>query len=145
MTFLAKDIRDHLANSTPIYDAFGDRIYPDGLPQDVRYTEAIVISDLSNEPEYYLGGESGTHTSIVQVDVWTDGTNGRARANALGELVRNRLSGYRGQFGGGCFGTSRMIRNNTVSERPFDGSDTRRWRVSMDFEIIHTAAVPTLT
>lgn len=146
MTYLSKDVADHLKGSTNIVSAFSDRIYPEVIPQDQRDAEcAMVINDLSNEPEYYLGGEAGLHTSVIQVDVWTDGKGGRARANELGELVRNRLSGYRGTFGTGVYGTSRMIRNNTVAAPPIDGSDTHRRRVSMDFEIIHSASVPTLT
>ena len=146
MTYLSKDVADHLKLSAAIVDAFSDRIYPEIIPQEKRDAAcAIVINDLSNDPEYSLAGEVGTHTSVIQVDVWTDGKGGRGRANELGELVRNRLSGYRGTFGTGVYGTSHMIRNNTVAAPPLDGSDIHRRRVSMDFEIIHTASVPTLT
>lgn len=147
MTYLTKDIADHLKGSTAINDAFGVHFYPDGIPQGIAWEQAIVISDLSNDPEYDLDGEVGTHTSVIQVDVWTDGKGAkpRERINTLSELVRSRLSGYRGQFGTGVYGTARMIRNNTVAAPPTDGSDTYRRRASMDFEIIHTADVPSLT
>jgi hypothetical protein len=92
-----------------------------------------------------LKGEVGTHTSIIQIDVWTDGTGGKSKANELGELVRNRLNGYKGQFGTGVYGTARMIRNDSLASQPFDGSDNHRRRVSMDFKIIHSADVPTFT
>lgn len=142
MTFLTKDIRDHLADSVEIANAVGDRIYPDGMPQGSEYP-AIVISDLSSTPEYDLGGEVGTHTSVVTVDCWTDGKGGRERVNQLGEMVRNRLSGYRGQLGDGAFCSGAMlIRNNTVAAEPLPGSDQHRRRASMDFSIVHTAAVP---
>lgn len=144
MTFLAKDIRDHLAGSDNIANEFSNRMFPDVAPQGVEHPW-INISDLTNEPEYYLGGEAGLHTTVIQVDVWTDGSGKRAEANRLGELVRNRLNGYRGQFGAGCTGTARMIRNNTVTAPPVNGSDQHRWRVSMDFEVIHTADVPDFT
>lgn len=151
MTYLCKDIADHLSASVSIRDAVGDRIYPDIAPQPVRAGQAvelyplIIISDLTNTPEYSLAGESGTHSSMIQVDVWTDGTGGKHRSNEIGELVRNRLSGYRGRFGTGCYGTARMIRNNSVAAPPVDGSDTHRRRVSMDFEITHSASAPTFT
>jgi hypothetical protein len=103
-----------------------------------------VINDLSNTPEYYLGGEVGSHESVIQIDVWTNGDGGRARANELGELVRNRLSGYRGALGSGVFcNMCEMIRNNTVAADPADGSNVHRRRNSMDFRIRHTADVPT--
>ncbi len=145
MTYLSKDIRDHLISSTAIVNAFSDNIYADFIPQSERPQYAIVINDLSNDPTYDLGGEVGLHTSHVQIDIWTDGTGQKNKANELGELVRNMLSGYRGQFGDGVYGTSRMIRNNTVTSPPVDGSDQHRWRVSMDFEVIHSADVPTFT
>lgn len=153
MTYLLKDIRDHLIASTAIVNEFSDRVFDSTIPQALRddlrrnreLYPCIVLSDISAEPEYYLGGESGKHTSQVQIDVWTDGTDGPQKCKELGELVRNRLSGYRGQFGTGCWGTSRMIRNNTVAAPPIDGSDTHRRRNSMDFEVIHSADVPTLT
>jgi len=143
VTFLTKDIRDHLAGSVEIANAFGERIHDGAIPQGINYAQAIVINLTFNDPEYYLGGESGTHRSIVQIDVWTDGNGHAVRLNELAELVRNRLSGYRGQFGEGCYGTSRMIRNDALSAPPVDGSNLHRRRQSMDFEIIHTADVPT--
>lgn len=151
MTFLIKDIRDHLAGSTNIVNAFGDNIYAGVMPQTDSNGQPLkpqfyaIINDLSNEPELYLGGEAGTHISTIQIDVWTDGTGRSAKANELGELIRNRLNRYRGTFGTGCYGTAEMIRNNTVTVPPVDGSANHRWRVSMDFKIIHTAAVPTFT
>lgn len=153
MTFLTKDIADHLKGSTAIVDAVSCRVYPEVIPQVTRDSDgrtvtpypSIVINDLSNEPTYSLAGEVGNHTSVIQIDVWTDGTGGKQRANELGELVRNRLNGYRGQFGTGCTGTAHMIRNNSLHAQPTDGSDVHRRRVSMDFQIIHSASVPTLT
>jgi hypothetical protein len=153
VTYLTKDIRDHLTGSTAIVDAFSDRIFPEVVPQELRTSTGlkreaypcILISDLTNEPEYDLGGEVGLHTSRIQLDIWTDGTGGKQKLNELAELVRNRLSGYRGQFGTGCYGTAHLRRNDSLAAPPVDGSNVHRRRQSMDFEIIHTADVPTLT
>lgn len=147
MTFVVKDIADHLKGSTNILNAFSDDIYPEIIPQHRKdqWVQALVLNDLTNEPEMSLEGEVGTHTTVVQIDVWTNGVGGKARANELSELVRNRLNGYRGTFGTGCYGTARMIRNDSVTAPPVDGSDLHRRRVSMDFEVIHSASVPTFT
>lgn len=147
MTFLTKDIRDHLAGSTAIVNVVSDRMYAESVPQgkgELDYP-CIVINDVSSDPEMYLGGEAGVHTTVIQIDAWTDGSGGKAAINTLSELIRNRLNGYRGQFGTGCSGTARMIRNNSVAAPPVDGSDQHRRRASLDFEIIHTADVPTFT
>lgn len=143
MTFLLKDIRDHLAASPAILDAFSDRMYPEAAPQGAGYPR-LHINDVSSVPEYILAGEAGVHTTTVQIDVWTDGTGGKQRANELSELVRNRLNGYKGVFGTGCQGSARIIRNNALSAPPVDGSDNHRRRYSMDFEVIHSASIPTL-
>ena len=144
MTYLTKDVADQLLASAAIVDVVSDRVYPDRVPQGVAYP-AIVISDLSNDPEYILTGEAGVHTSIVSIDGWTDGRGGRASINDLSELIRNRLSGYSGTLGTGVTAHScRMIRNNTLAADPLQGSDQHRRRASLDFEIIHSAAVPTL-
>lgn len=150
MTYLLKDIRDHLADSVYIADSVSDRIFADAAPQELRDNlgnrrdvyPCIVISEISNTPEYYLGGEAGLHTTTVQVDVYTDGTNGRQKLNEIGERVRNRLSGYRGQFGDGVTGTARLISDNSTAAQAADASDQPYRRQSMDFEIIHSAAVP---
>lgn len=142
MTFVLKDIRDHLTNSTAIANEVADRVYADIAPQRTEYPY-ILLGEVSALPEYHLGGEVGTHTTQVQVDVWTDGTGGRQKANEIGELVRNRLSGYRGQFGTGVYGTSHMTTSHASSEPPPEGSDQHRQRVTMQFELIHSADVPT--
>jgi hypothetical protein len=144
VTFILKDIRDHLVGSTAIVDAFSDRMFTENAPQGAGYPR-LHLNDVSSDPEMYLGGEAGEHTTVVQIDVWTDGSGGKARANELGEMVRNRLSGYRGQFGTGVYGTARMIRNNSVAAPPIPGSDQHRRRYSMDFEVRHSASVPTFT
>lgn len=144
MTFLTQDLRDHLAGSVEVHDEFGTNIYEARIPQNVVYTSALVITIVSQQPEYYLGGEVGTHISQVQIDIWSDGKRGAVHANRLSELVRNRLSGYRGELGEGCFcNHARIIRYDSTAPEPVDGSNVHRRRVSMDFEIIHTASVPT--
>lgn len=146
MTNLLRDIRDHLITDSDIVTAFGGRIYPDVVPQGTAYPY-INLSDVSSSPEYDLDGEVGTHISIVTVDVWTDGTGRRAAAERLGDLVRNMLSGFKGQFGDSgqwCSGCE-MQRNNILASDPLPGSDEHRRRVSMDFQITHSASVPTFT
>lgn len=146
MTNLLRDIRDHLQTDSDVSDAFGDRMYPDVVPQGTAYPY-INLSSISNSPEYDLDGEIGTHVSIVTVDVWTNGTGRRAAAERLGDLVRNMLSGFKGQLGteGQWVNGCAMIRNNILAGDPLPGSDEHRRRVSMDFQITHTAAVPTFS
>lgn len=147
MTNLLRDIRDHLQTSEDINEAFGDRIFPDVVPQKTAYPY-INLSDVSGSVPYSLAGEVGTHESIITVDVWTDGTGRRAAAERLGELVRNMLSGYRGQLGESgqmCYGCTLQRPLQILASDPLPGSDQHRRRASMDFSIHHPAAVPTFT
>lgn len=145
MTYLLKDIRDHLAGSTTIMDDVLGHIYPDTIPQETNWERAIVLSETSKQPEYYLGGEAGRHITQVQVDYYTRGTQGSQAANNGAELVRNRLSGYRGTFGTGCSGCARLTNEVVLANEPTDATDDWRYRVTMDFEISHTASTPSLT
>lgn len=153
MTFLLRDLRDHLSGSADIADAVGERIYPDAIPQESRDSTgvrrtlfpAIVLTELSGDIAYSLAGEAGRHTTQVQLDIYTDGAGGRQSANTLSELVRNRVSGYRGQFGTGCYGTGYVLRPATNIQVPTDAGEHARYRVSLDLEIHHTADRPDLT
>lgn len=145
MTFLLKDIRDHLVGSVDIHDQFGEAIYADVIPQESTSKQAIVLTIISGVPEYGLRGEVGLHVTQLQLDVYTDGDGKAYRLNELSELVRNRLNGYRGQFGEGCYGTARITGGAGTSLPPQDASSRHKLRYSMDLEIIHTAAVPTFT
>lgn len=153
MTFVVKDIADHLKSSTTIAATVENRIFPDVIPQEERdgtgqkvaVYPCIVLGIVSGQPEYDLAGEAGVHQTTIQVDCYTDGTRGTYHANELAEQVRNRLSGYRGQFGDGCSGTARLVRVNAIPVEPADGSDTFVRRTSMDFELIHTADAPTFS
>lgn len=144
MTDILRDIRDHLLGSSNITNEFGDRIFDDVAPQGIQYPY-ILISDMSSDPLEALDGEVGTHDALIQIDVWTDGTGGRGKAKELGEMIRNRLNGYRGQFGDGSYGTAHQRRYNALSAPPLEGSNIHRRRISMDYQIIHSADVPTFT
>jgi hypothetical protein len=155
MTYLVRDIRDHLDGSQAIRSEVSDRIFPDRIPQRLYDDQGrvrdsafpcIVIGEISGTPEYTLAGEAGVHMSTVQIDVWTDGRKGPQETKDIAEAVRNRLSGYRGTLGSGVHARNCMlVRNDTSTIAPFDGSDNFRRRASMDFRIIHSADVPTFT
>lgn len=151
MTFLVENIVEHLNGSTAIVNAFSNRIFAGVIPQTwadgagkpTSPYPCILINTISNDPEYVLAGECGQHTTRTQIDVWTDGTGGARKVNELAELIRNRLSGYKGLIGTGMFGSIRQVGHNEFNPAPVDASDNYPRRISKDFEFIHTADVPT--
>lgn len=152
MTLLIKDVADHFAGSPSITNEFGSRIFDGVIPQEYTNDQGvkanaypcIVINEVSATPDYYLGGEVGSHESNVQVDVYTTGVGGAARCHELAELVRRRLSGYRGVLGTGCFcNMAELTRNSPFAIPPVNASGLHKRRRSMEFRIRHTADVPT--
>lgn len=97
---IAKYLRDHLRSVAAIRDrvdggADFPGIYADNVPQG-HVGECIVLRVIVTDHNYHLGGEVADSGSTVQVTVYSDKA---ARAFSLMELIRNRLSGYRGLMG----------------------------------------------
>ena len=139
-----KAVRDFLSGSAELVNLVSSRIYPDHAPEDLN-SDFILITESNFTPASGLAGEVGTATSVIQIDFWASGKNGRGRAKEGGALIRNRLSEYRGAlndtiFANGCH----FIRGPQIlASTPVDKSGVHRMRCSMDVEIIHTVNVPT--
>ena len=73
------------------------RVYPVKIPQGVK-AACIVYSRISGTGIYHMGGDSGLAMPRFQIDAW--GLTGDA-ATTLANLIKDRLSGYRGVMGSG--------------------------------------------
>jgi len=73
------------------------RVFPIKLPQGTK-TASIVYTRISGAGIYHMGGESGLSMPRYQIDSWAP--NGDA-ATTLANLIKDRLSGYRGVMGSG--------------------------------------------
>src|SRR5690606_1946302 len=145
---ITADIATHLTGSQPISGLIGDRVFAKSAPEGAEWPR-IVLSTISDDPEYGLQGEVGIDRALVQVDCWakdTNGANGLWQADRLAKAVRNRLSGYRGTAGDTFICSATIVRNSDDDEPVKAGSDERKYRYSMDFEIVYqTATVPDFT
>lgn len=120
------------------------RIYPGHAPVGVL-GELIVIREINRNPEYTIDLEAGIHDLIVQVDCYAAGPKS---AYNLAELVRLRLSGYRGTIGRedpANIESARIINARQVQERPADNSDKWTHRYQMDFAMFVHTTIPTFT
>lgn len=137
-------VRDWLLGSENITNQVANRCYPDGLVPQGEKQDRIVLTEISFTPDMYLGGESGSGETVLQIDYWADGQSKRAKAKLGGELIRNRMSGYRGALNE--FVTAaccELIRGpEVVAMSPTDGSASQRYRCSSDYRIRHTTPVP---
>lgn len=122
----------------------GERIYPMRAPQGVR-GELIILQEITNTPAYTLQREAGVHDKIVQIDCYA--ATPRA-AESLAELVRMRLSGFRGEIGTTTpvdVESCRIISSGPETERPRDDSDNWIHRYRMDFAMWVQATIPTFS
>lgn len=140
---ISQAIRDFLEADGAITDKIAGRTYPERIPQDVTGL-AVVLNRTTANREYSLTNELGIAAHNLQLDVYGDRNTTEAEVDATAELIRLRLSGYRGQLNDDVFCHGAFIdQDNDVSERPADGSDHWPFRRSFNFEIHVTQAVPT--
>lgn len=88
-------IRDYVLADATVASLIGTRIYPDQLPQKVTYPAAVILSVDIVRPNP-LRGVASLASARVQFDVYASPGNGqssRARADAAGTAIRNRLDG----------------------------------------------------
>lgn len=94
-------LRNFLSNDSAIAAIVGSgsaaRIYTVKIPQGVK-AACIVYSRISGSGIYHMAGPSGLAMSRFQIDAW--GLTGDA-ATALANLIKDRISGYRGVMGTG--------------------------------------------
>ena len=147
---IVKNVRDYLRDDADIVDRVDegtDRpgIYAGTVPEKHR-GECIVLQAINANHNYSLGGEVADRGSLVQITTYSDNA---VRAESLMELVRNRLSGYRGSMGDSDATTVKtcIIENSGGSdiEDAEESSDKFVHSYTVDYKIIHTTAVPTLT
>lgn len=138
-----KAVRDWLTGNTSIADRVSNRIHNGRVPQGGSLP-AIVLTTITKDHEYSLANEIGLTEFVMQVDVYGEGPRGPLDVEEISELVRLRLSGYRGQLNDDVFcHAARLIRNSESFDKPADASDDWTPRVSMDFSLSLTTAVPT--
>lgn len=138
---ISTDTIDYLRDGESVADLVDVRIFDTVAPQDESLPN-ITVQELTVTPEYGLGGEIGVHKALVQVDCWAQDPKGALQAKRLGDAVRGRMSGFKGEFNGTRVSSCLMVRGSLLEEETEDGSGDYYHRFSMDFEIYHGASVP---
>lgn len=146
-----------LYESAAIRDRVHTRIHFERAPQHRpgepigTIEERIVIGGLGGSADYHLLAECDSANPVIEVACTSDSST---KANSLYELVRNRLSGYRGTVEVlDDLGIMQeidvheitIVRLGMLVEQPADASDQAPYRCSGDFSVFHEQSVPTLT
>lgn len=135
------DLKTFFDGSAAIASIVASRIYASRIPQGVSGA-AIVLRNISPEHFNTLANEANVVRAVVQIDCYDSSAT---KADTLGEKVRNRLSGYRGDAGNTTIQSAVIIRDNASTDTPENKSDRWIHRRSLDFSIHYTQAVPTHT
>ncbi|MCR6734447.1 MAG: DUF3168 domain-containing protein [Afipia sp.] len=108
------------------------RVYPIKLPQGTK-TASIVYTRISGSSIYHMQGQSGLSMPRYQIDAWAP--TGDA-ATALANLIKDRLSGYRGVMGSG--GAAVTVQGVFMLDEREDYDDAVSMsRMSRDYAIDH--------
>tara|TARA_Y100000004_G_C8875452_1_gene395177 strand:- start:24 stop:446 length:423 start_codon:yes stop_codon:yes gene_type:complete len=138
MADIGRGLRAYLVSKTSVTDEVGTRIYPGVLPQDATLP-AVVYNLVFAEIHDVLTGSSGSLTSTVQIDVYSDS---HISSNGAAEAIRLVTQGYSGAMGSETINSVRLRNRNETYEPPTDGSDLGRHRVMLELDITHTNTIP---
>jgi hypothetical protein len=146
-TYFREQLLGWLLDDQQLSDVVSNRGFIDRVPQGQAMPN-LVIFEIHSEPYNSLQGEVGYARSVLQIDAWADGANGRILAKRVALRVRTKLAGnvttadapFRGLLapGGIWLESARCTRDQLLGERAEDGTDNYRFRASLDFDVIHT-------
>jgi hypothetical protein len=93
-----------------------------------------------------VDGEIGKAQSMLEITAWDRDPNGPYKANVIGDLVRDKLSGWRGNwcdtYVDGCTLEGEPIDRDEI---PNDGSSDGWHAVDQTYQVTHSSPVPTLS
>ena len=140
---IEEHIRDFLRDDADITDRVGPNIWDGHAPGYVK-GEMLIVSTITSTPVYTIDGEAGKAEHVVQIMAFA------ARAKAaftLSELVRNRLSGYRGAIGdddASSVERCEIVSGGAGEVAPEDKSDNWTFTYRNDYALFETTTIPTL-
>jgi len=142
-------VRDHLRSIAAIRDRVDSGvdypgIYAGNAPQG-HVGECIIMQGITSDHNYHLGGEVADRETMLQIVAYSDNA---ARAFSLMELIRNRLSGYRGLMGDSDETRVKtcIIANDVGADidETAEAEDKFIHTYTADYLLIYTTPVPTL-
>jgi len=124
-------LRSFLLGYPPLSSAVGGaRIYAVRAPQGV-ISDSIIYNRISGAGTYTMEGLNGFTIQRFQLDCWSTSADG---ADVLGNLLRDRLDGYRGDMGTGPDLVN--VHGVFMIDQRDDYDDIARlYRVSRDFSL----------
>jgi len=129
VALLEEAIKSRLTTFAGLTALIGTRAYPTRMPQNPVYPN-LVFTEISNIPDYVMGGQSGIARARYQIDCYADSVSG---VKALAEQVRLALSGFRGTVAAVVIDLVLKQNSTTVDEEN---------RVIADYFFFYREAIP---
>ncbi len=149
MSVINEPLRAHLLGDSSITDKVAQRVVAVGADLDLIQDAVfpyISFQRISSQRDKHLGGSSGVVNTRMQVNCWALTA---AEAEDIGELVRLRLDDFRGTMTGtnDTLTVRRAVLEDDDDEPDAigDASEGSRFRRRMDFVIIHTESLTTVS
>jgi hypothetical protein len=131
-----------LIASTYVTALTSTRIYCEKAPKDPTFPYVVLGIDTST-PTNHLGGESGHENTIVSIECYARDPKGALEAGRVAEVIRQRISGYRGLWGDvfvqEC---TREAGPFITSDPPRDGSDNWTFRMVTTYSTHFNQSIP---
>lgn len=141
MTILVA-LYEWLIASTYVTALTSTRIYCEKAPKDPTFPYVVLGIDTST-PTNHLGGESGHENTIVSIECYARDPKGALEAGRVAEVIRQRISGYRGLWGDvfvqEC---TREAGPFITSDPPRDGSDNWTFRMVTTYSTHFNQSIP---
>lgn len=123
-------LRAFLLADAGIAAVVGTRVYPIKIPQGVN-AASIVYTRISGAGDYHMAGPSGLAMPRYQLDSWAPTADA---ATALANLIKDRISGFRGVMGTGPIAVT--VQGAFLLDEREDYDDTPKLhRMSRDYAI----------
>lgn len=132
-----------LATDAGVLALLGDaddlRAYPGSAPQDAElpYVVYQIIADVE---QLTLQTVTGYHVAGMYVKCYAREQGGYDKAWAVAKAIRDGLHGYRGTLAGIAVQCCRCEDADDEIERPTDGGQLAKHRVTLDLTITYTEA-----
>ena len=136
---IEEELRTYLKGFAAIRDATPGGCWPGKSPAKVR-GDRLILRKVTGDTQYSIVNELAKTGVTMQIDAYSSSP---AKARDLHHLVRNVLSGYRGDAGDVSIEGTQIVSERATEEEPEDGSDKWTHRYSADYFFFHTQTAPT--
>lgn len=123
---IQQGLRTLLITDGTITGLIGERCYGVLLPQDPTLP-ALVLTTISDSPDYTHQNASGLEETRFQIDSWAASLSG---ARALAAAVKSKLSGFEGAAGDETIDSAFL-----TNQQDLHDLELQAYRVTQDFEI----------